>query len=368
MTISFFIQDHLFFPQKNSLDEEKFLVNASQSSYLVEIVSTIILPENSFVVIDEQVFASYKHKINFSHHKIFYCVATEENKIFDAVLKLVHFFSKNNVTKSDVIAVIGGGITQEIASFACAIYKRGIAYHHFPTTLVAMCDSCIGGKTSLNFEGTKNQLGLFYPPSRVSIFPDFIDTLTRGEIQSGLGEVLKSCMIGGDFFLAVYQEWAVSKNIKFSCGLKKLIFSALLIKKEIVEFDEYEKKYRAALNLGHTLGHAIEALFTYKIPHGQAVVVGLILENHISHQLNILSKENRDFLNELCFSLIDEKIKKAVRGIVAAELVPLIQKDKKTLGNSANFVLLKKPGELVFVSLALDAILVSYIEIALAEF
>ena len=235
MTISFFIQDHLFFAKKSSLDEEKLLVTASQSSYLVEIVSTISLPENSFVVIDDKVFALHKNKINFSHQKIFYCVATEENKTFDTVLKLVKFFSQNNVTKSDVITVIGGGITQEIASFACAIYKRGIAYHHFPTTLVAMCDSCIGGKTSLNFEGAKNQLGLVYPPSRVSIFPHFIDTLTNGEIQSGLGEALKSCMIGGDFFLNVYQEWAASKKITFSSALKKLIFSALLIKKEIVE-------------------------------------------------------------------------------------------------------------------------------------
>ncbi|MDP1574443.1 MAG: 3-dehydroquinate synthase family protein [Coxiellaceae bacterium] len=367
MTTSFLIHDQLFTSQKNIFNKEKLVVNASQSSYVVESTSTAVLFESSIIVIDDKVFNLYKDKIAFSENKIFYIVATEENKTLETVSRLLVFFSQNNMTKSDEIVVIGGGVTQEIAAFACAIYKRGIAYHHFPTTLLSMCDSCIGGKTGLNFEAVKNQLGLFYPPRKVSIFADFIQTLPDAQVRSGLGEILKSCIIGGEHYLDVYQACVKNGKVESVDALNQLIFSALIVKKTIVEFDEYEKKYRAALNLGHTLGHAIEALFNYEIPHGLSVVIGMILENDIAYQLKYLSKKNRDFLNALCFSLIDEKIKSTIKKIVASELIPLLQKDKKTLEKNVVFVLLKKPGELVFRQLSLDAALVSYIDVALAE-
>tara|TARA_B100000405_G_scaffold130855_1_gene91611 strand:+ start:887 stop:1660 length:774 start_codon:yes stop_codon:yes gene_type:complete len=164
-------------------------------------------------------------------------------------------------TKKNTLHVVGGGITQDIASMCAAIFKRGIEWVFTPTTLLSMCDSCIGSKMGVNHNNSKNQLGTFYPPKRVIINVSFLRSLSKRDIYSGIGEILKLYALDN-------VPWVIDD---FEEALKK----CLSIKKKIVEEDELEKTIRPCLNYGHTFGHVFETMSDFKIPHGVAVLIGM---------------------------------------------------------------------------------------------
>ena len=300
-------------------------------------------------MIDANILKIYNPKLNIESEKIFIVEAIENFKVLESVTKLLDFMQKNEITKGEQLIVVGGGITQEIGAFACAIYKRGISWVYFPTTLLSMCDSCLGGKASLNYNGAKNQLGLFSTPSEIYINYHFLKTLTKSEINSGLGEILKSCVIGGDYFVLLYQELVANGQVKSLSSYKKLIIAALSIKKTIIEVDEFESNERRSLNYGHTFGHAIEALSDYKIPHGQAVVAGMVLANKLSYEQGLLNEDSLITLNQLCFDLINSTIQSYLENSQFEKIIGLIQKDKKTTRDQATFVVIKSPGDVRFV-------------------
>ena len=164
-------------------------------------------------------------------------------------------------TKKNTLHVVGGGITQDIASMCAAIFKRGIEWVFTPTTLLSMCDSCIGSKMGVIHNNSKNQLGTFYPPKRVIINVSFLRSLSKRDIYSGIGEILKLYALDN-------VPWVIDD---FEEALKK----CLSIKKKIVEEDELEKTIRPCLNYGHTFGHVFETMSDFKIPHGVAVLIGM---------------------------------------------------------------------------------------------
>src|SRR3989338_5607310 len=154
-------------------------------------VNTVLASNpNNLLFIDEKVFQLYGQNICHPEDKIFKAPAMEQFKTLDGVTQLFDFLYSRNFTKGETLVVVGGGIVQDVAAFASACYKRGIKWVHFPSTLLSMCDSCIGGKTGINYRDTKNQLALFSAPHAVIINPNFLATLDKADIKSGLGEIL----------------------------------------------------------------------------------------------------------------------------------------------------------------------------------
>jgi 3-dehydroquinate synthase len=192
----------------------------------------------NFLLVDNNVLDLHFKGRNIPSGQIFKMNAVELEKNLDTVCKVIDSFERLSPSKNNVMHVVGGGITQDIGAFAACIYKRGLPWKFYPTTLLSMCDSCIGGKTGINYKDGKNQLALFSAPRKVVICPAFLKTLHEREIRSGYGEILKLLVTGVKEFLDVY---AASMNretgMPTSGVLKKLIFSALAVKKAVVEDD-----------------------------------------------------------------------------------------------------------------------------------
>lgn len=363
----FVIQDKMFFcdvPRDGAFELsiqsrlKSYVVSYSPLCNLSAHLQTLMQDNPcNVLLIDQKLLSLYSHTLNFQSEKILALEASENNKTLEAVVRVLNFLQYNAVTKHEKLIVIGGGIIQEIGGFAAAMYKRGIEWIYFPTTLLSMCDSCVGGKTSLNFANAKNQLGLFSVPSAVYIYPEFLKTLCLDDIQSGLAEVLKHCILAGQDFLSAYEKNVIHGKIADEENYQKLIMLSLSVKKAVVEADEFESCERRVLNYGHTFGHAIEALSTYKISHGKAVAMGMMMANALSCEKNLLSVEDKNYLKVLCLDLLTHAEISFFNTLSKHNIVEFIKQDKKTLGQKTTFVLISKVGDTRFVSECADTLL-----------
>ncbi|MDD4373049.1 MAG: 3-dehydroquinate synthase [Bacteroidales bacterium] len=212
----------------------------------------------------------------------------EENKNIDQLQIIWKQLTKAGAAKDGVLINLGGGVITDLGGFAAASYKRGITTIHFPTTLLAMVDASLGGKTGIDFEGYKNHIGSFYQPLRVYILTKFLKTLPEKQWKSGLGELIKySFLTGKD--LSLIENFSSDRNQH----LQKVITDAALFKLKVVAEDPMENGYRKILNFGHTIGHAFEsfAMSSGKtLMHGEAVAAGIIAELFLSVDLKGLKK------------------------------------------------------------------------------
>ena len=257
---------------------------------------------------------------------------TEQTKDFNNISTIINYIIGKFNKKNKLIA-IGGGITQDVVGFISSILFRGVEWIFYPTTLLAQGDSCIGGKTSINFNTYKNQLGNFYPPYKVIVCNEFLDTLTKIDIKSGLGEMLHFFLVSSkadyDFF------------IKNQHDFKKLTTRCLDIKRSYIEIDEFDKNERLILNYGHTFGHAIEAVTNNEIAHGIAVSVGMDVANFISYKKGYITYELFNRIQKTLSSIYyDVKLPNTEQLIIA------LKKDKKNISNKLNCVLTKGPGNM----------------------
>ncbi len=307
------------------------------------------------LIIDETVYAARKRKIDSFCGDMFVVNAREENKTLETALEIVKYFRGREVSRRGEVVAVGGGITQEVAGFAAAIYKRGVRLRLFPSTLLAMADSCVGGKTSLNFDGAKNQLGLFYPPKNVTICPAFLKTLPARQIYGGLGEIFKSCVIGGEEALSAF-ETATANGMPPPDELTRLSRISLLIKKAVTERDEFDFSERAALNLGHTIGHAVEVLSNYKMPHGSAVAIGVCAACEISADRGLLAAEDKKRIISAGRAVISREAKAALKRLDVSRLGEVARKDKKAEGGAVKFVALKGAGRVAFIDFPLNEV------------
>ena len=309
-------------------------------------------PKNA-LFIDENVHRIYAKDLDWPADRIMIAPATEQFKTLSGFEKLLEFMDYCQLTKTDKLVVVGGGIIQDVAAFGGAAFKRGLPWVFFPTTLLSQCDSCIGGKTGLNFKSAKNQVALFSAPSEVVINPHFLKTLNDADLMSGLGETLKLLVTGGQGGLDLYTE-NLPTDIRQTEKLKPLILGALAVKTAVIEVDEFELSLRRSMNYGHTVGHAIESMSKNRIPHGTAVVLGMMIVDEISHRRGLLPKAQLLKLQELCRPLITDEVKNVLRELPLADLGQLLKKDKKTTGNSVNFVVLKEIGKIEFLKAELN--------------
>lgn len=267
---------------------------------------------------------------------------TDKNKNIETLSYIWCELTRHGATRHTLLVNLGGGMVTDIGGFAAATFKRGIKYINIPTTLLGAVDAAVGGKTAINFEGLKNEIGAFYPALKVLISSRFFTTLSRGEILSGFAEMLKHELIHSD------EEWEELltfdiENIDYD-WLNNAVFRSVSIKESVVEKDPMEQNIRKALNLGHTVGHAFESFAAEQrkpVAHGYAVAWGLIAELYLSHRICGFPKE---------------KLQKMVRFIRQnygslpigcndyARLFDIMTHDKKNVGNSINFALLSEIG------------------------
>lgn len=240
----------------------------------LSVIQSLMNADNTFTFLDNNVQRLYPSLRGKSTVAVD-CV--ESNKTYEMSQEILSTMVELGVKSNSTILVIGGGILQDLIGFCCSVYNRGINYILVPTTLLAQADSCIGGKTSINFQKKKNILGTFFPPKKIIIHKRFLHTLSDIEYVSGLGEIFKFHILQNkmqDFYDALDK-----KNID------KVVHDSLSYKNTILEIDEFDKKERKFLNFGHTFGHALEFTSENKIPHGVGVILGCVVSVMISEKL-----------------------------------------------------------------------------------
>lgn len=271
-------------------------VRTSSGSYPVEFIpsesSIIDSRTDSFHVVDRFFQASSK----LHDERIVWVTATEENKTLQTVEDVCFQLRQFGLERNGRIRAIGGGITQDIATLAAALYMRGVGLEYVPTTVLGMVDSCIGGKSSINTREIKNLLGNIYPPASVLIHTQFAKTLRLRDINSGLVEALKIAYCAGS---TEYGEMSVLlRGFKLE-RLDEVVWKSLTWKKRFIEQDEFDQGERLKLNFGHTFGHAIESATDFLIPHGIAVALGMICAIRVAQDLGKISEDQMNLEESL---------------------------------------------------------------------
>lgn len=293
----------------------------------------------SQVVVDKNIYELYKdYFCQMDEEKLFLVEAVEENKVIETALAICEKMTEIPAKRNAVLISIGGGIIQDITGFAANILYRGIKWIFVPTTLLAQCDSCIGGKTSLNYHRYKNLLGTFYPPDEIYICPQFVRTLTQEDFESGMGEVIKFNLMGGQEGIAHINGQMAELVARNGDAVEKAIRYSLEFKKPFIEQDEFDRNERIKLNFAHTFGHAVETVSGYGIPHGTAVAIGMIMANRLSVRRGMLKEETAKACEALLLQVIH--INYALMDKPMEEILGAMRKDKKQVSDSLTIVLM----------------------------
>ena len=268
--------------------------------------------------------------------------AGEEHKTLNSVKGLPAAMIDGHFDRKDCIVALGGGVVGDMGGFAAAIYLRGIPVVQIPTTLLAQVDSSIGGKTGVDFDGYKNMIGAFHMPKLVYTNPDTLRTLPEEQFASGMGEVIKTALLAD----ASFYRWLADNSGKVlgkeDNSLVFMIRRSAEIKTSIVRKDPMEKGERALLNLGHTIGHAIEKDMNFTMLHGQCVGLGLIGASRISFRRGLIPRSDYERIKDLC-SRYGLPLK--AEGIDPEKILALTKSDKKMTAGRIRFILLKEAGE-----------------------
>ena len=240
---------------------------------LSKVSDLINLKRKCLIVTDDNIPTSYIDTIKdqCDGPYIYVIKHGESSKNIKNFEKILKFLIDNNFTRTDCVIAIGGGVVGDLAGFVASAYMRGIEFYNIPTTVLSMVDSSIGGKTAIDFNGIKNIVGAFYQPSKVIIDPESLKSLKKRQVNAGLVEAIKMALcFDKDLFYTIYESKNLNKDID------EIIYRSLLIKRSVVEADEKENNIRKSLNFGHTIGHAIEAKYSPKYLHGEAVGMGMM--------------------------------------------------------------------------------------------
>jgi len=270
--------------------------------------------------------------------------AGEESKNLDTVKKLYAFLIEEGFERTDMLVALGGGVVGDLTGYTAATYLRGIDFMQIPTTLLAQCDSSIGGKTGVDFDGYKNMVGAFYMPELVYMNISVLKTLEERQFFSGFAEVMKHGLIKDHIFY----EWLID-NMYEICErdldiLEEMVMRSCQIKKLVVEKDPTEKGERALLNFGHTIGHAIEKAKHFELMHGECVALGAVAAAYISWKHELLSMEEYYEVRDM---FVPFNLPISVDDIDPEEILRLTKSDKKMAEGKIKFVLLKKVGKAV---------------------
>lgn len=308
----------------------------------------IINSSSSIVIITDtniyRLYGNFIHELIERASRIFVYIlpSGETVKCRNIKEKLEDELLKAHVDRNTSIVAFGGGTITDLGGFLASTYLRGVPLHFIPTSLLAMIDASIGGKTAINTSLGKNLLGTFYFPKTVCIDISFLQTLSSAELISGFAEIIKYGCIYDATLFQLLENNVPNWEKKSIDSLLSIIKRSVEIKKSIIEKDLYDQGVRHILNFGHTLGHAIEVCAKYTISHGQAVALGMVGEAYLSYYLRVLSYED--------FMRIWALIKKysfdlsLSSSISASDILSAIMRDKKTISSVPHCILLVSIG------------------------
>lgn len=305
--------------------------------------------EHTAYIVDRNVYQLYGDKMSaIDNAKIFFMDAEEHCKNMDKVMEIIHFLKRIGVRKDWTVVCVGGGITQDVTTVACNLFLRNVDWHFFPTTLLAMCDSCIGGKCGINLGQYKNQIGVFYPPKRIVIDVQFLNTLSEADYLNGWGELLKFSLTNDELF---FEELKKEDHYIPCDKIAQYIHKGLDVKKAVIEEDEFESDLRRILNYGHTFGHALEAYTDNRIPHGEGVIWGIDVVNYIAWKEKLISLE---YYQEIKALIKKAFIQKEILIEEPLKLFEIIKTDKKVRNGIINLAVLDAPSHLIVYPMPID--------------
>jgi len=266
----------------------------------------------------------------------------EESKSLQQLGELGRQLAERGFERRDVILALGGGVVLDLAGFLAAIYMRGISHVSIPTTLIAQVDVCVGGKTGVNHVGGRNLLGSFYHPERVLLDPDVLGTLHVRDIKSGLAELIKTAIIGDERLFQIIENRLGDSTDPLGILREEVILKALRVKRNIVENDEREIGRRMFLNLGHTVGHALEIVSDFKLlRHGEAVAIGMLAASVIACRRRVLDENTLKRIRRVVGTFLPAN---RWRGLKNEAIVDATALDKKKHRGTIPFVLPKAIG------------------------
>lgn len=264
----------------------------------------------------------------------------EKSKNISTFSSILEFLAESGLTRTDALVALGGGVVGDVAGFAAASYLRGIDFIQIPTTLLACVDSSVGGKTAIDLKAGKNLAGAFYQPKLVIADFETLSTLTDGIFADGMAEVIKYGVIFDKAFFEFLRDNEAKDNLEY------VITRCVELKRDIVNADEKEKGVRALLNFGHTVGHAIEKCSGYKIPHGSAVAVGMVIISRAAYKCSFCDENYADIIASL-----NKKYSLPVStDFSASELSSAAMADKKRAGDKIKLIIPEALGNCVIKS------------------
>lgn len=331
----------------NSIVSDAYAVHFNEVAY--QSLNTHLSKTNYsiiFILVDENThddcLPQFMAQISGNYRfEIIEIASGEINKTIETCVGVWEALSELGADRKSLIINLGGGVLTDLGGFVGSTFKRGIHFINVPTTLLAMVDASVGGKTGVDLGALKNQIGVINQPKMVLVVPDFLNTLEERQITSGFAEMLKHGLISDSAY------WEQLKKADSIADLKEHILASIAIKNEVVLQDPTEQGLRKILNFGHTLGHAVESYFLEHekketLLHGEAIAIGMILEAYLSHKLTGLDLES---LNDIKTTFLSHYNRVVFEDQDLKAIEELMKYDKKNAHGNINFVLLKRIGE-----------------------
>jgi len=319
------------------------------------------LPQNSVFIVDKSVYQLYSSIFSKIQQPVYVYQASEKRKTLKSLEYIFNFFYDNAVDRGFTIVVVGGGITCDIGAMAASLWKRGCKLVLVPTTLLAMIDAAIGGKTAINFHSIKNSVGTFYHADKIWVDTKFLNTLPIEIYIEGIPEIIKHALSLNKNLLEQLikinaDSFGYVKNIS-----DDIIYENIITKLSIVTSDPEEKNARKILNMGHTVGHAIE--LAYGLPHGTAVANGILLELKTLNLLGYIDDSTvLTVSKELLNPFISRKIKKNIE-----PLIPFLMHDKKRNEDEISIPVVKSLGNTIIQNISINDFTKALQEVLLNE-
>ncbi len=324
-----------------------------------ERISPVCGGKAAMLVTDDNVERLYADEVEASLRAAGYRTARfvfpngERSKTMETYASLLGALARARLTRADVIVALGGGVTGDMAGFAAATYLRGVSFVQMPTTLLAMVDSSVGGKTAIDLPEGKNLAGAFYQPDLVLCDTAALKTLSHGVFQDGCAEMIKHGVILNDELFTLLKEPIAGR-------MDDIVARNVEIKRDIVAQDERETGIRQILNFGHTLGHGVEKCSEYRVTHGQAVAIGMVIVSRGAFRMGICGGD--------CYNEIVEAVRRyklpAETEFTPEQLIEAASFDKKRSGGYITLILPERIGKCIARSFSLDE-LAAFVRLAM---
>jgi 3-dehydroquinate synthase len=323
------------------------MIRASQGEYEVVIDSGLVMREaedHHVAVMDPVLVASLALPVPIIEFE-----ASEAEKTLVGVERLLIEMNRVGLKRGQSFIAVGGGVIQDVSTLAASLYMRGVSWTYAPSTMMAMLDSCIGGKSSINAGGIKNLVGNIYPPTRVMVDVSLAQSLPIEARVAGYAEAVKICFAGGPATFDRYLEIAIPAKVFGDESVLQetvlLTTHVLGVKKWFIEVDEFDKRERLLLNFGHTFGHALESALNFSIPHGVGVAIGMGAAIHFGEHRSVRGDALIDYNRKLAAEL-PLGFRALLETVDWDAFTRVLQSDKKGTPRHLRFIVQNSEGDL----------------------